>query len=258
MRRPWKTITVLSGTALVVAVCWPRSEPEYSGKTLSIWLRGFTSEDMASRLQSAEALRHIGTNAVPPLIARLHQPSYREEPRWRQQLRALLSKQSFFKITIPRPSDTHIEALAALDALGPMARDAVPVLENLLNDKPPDHRALMVLARIGQEALPTLRRALTNDEKAIRLGARVCLSAQQGHSEFLFPKSVEDAEFMRRNCEFNAYVLRASFEEYRSQHPEEFSPDGKLRPVLPTDFNSPTTFETNVVLPVFQSSPGYE
>ena len=249
---------VLSGIVLITAICWPHSQPHYQGKPLSVWLRGFESDNAKARWQSAEAVRHLGTNALPQLIAQLRQPVTRKESRWRQSLRTLLSKQSLIKITIPRPPDTRGEALAALDALGPIGKDAVPALEDLLHENPPDHRALIVLAGIGPEAIPTLTRALTNNEKAIRLGARVCLNAPKTHSSFLFPKSAEDAEFMRRSCEFNASVLRAAFEEYRAQHPEQFSPDGMPRPVLPPDFTSPELHETNALPPVLPTMPGYE
>lgn len=259
MRRwPLKTAFVLSGIVLLVAICWPQSEPHYQGKPLSVWLRGFESDNVKARGRSAEAVRQLGTNALPQLIAQLREPVSRGESRWRQCLRTLLSKQSFIKITIPRPPDTRIEALAALDALGPNAGGAVPALEDLLHDNPPEHRALLVLAGIGPEAIPALTRALTNNERAIQLGARVCLNARETRSSFLFPKSAEDAEFMRKSCAFNATVLRAAFEEYRAQHPEQVSPDGIPRPVLPPDFTSPELRETNALPPVLPTTSGYE
>ena len=245
--------------ALVLAVCWRQAEPRHQGKPLSFWLRGFESETMEARWQSAEALRQIGTNALPHLIAQLRQPVSRQEPRWRQTLRMFLSKQSLIKITVPRPPDRRVEALAALDALGPLAKTAVPDLEALLHESPPDHRAIMVLARIGPEALPALSRALTNDEKVIRQGAQVCLNLLQTHNEFLAPKNGEDAEFMRRGCQFNLMLLKAAFEDYRAQHPEQFTPEGMPRPTSPQDFALPEFPETNRVEAVLPGTPpGYE
>lgn len=254
-RRRVITVSIVGGLVLVLAMFWSRSEPHYQGKSLSFWLRGFESETMEARFQSADALRHIGTNALPQLLARLREPVLRQEPAWRQRLRAILSKQSFIKINIPRPADRRAEALAALDALGPAAKDAVPALGELLNQKPPDHRALIVLVGMGQEAIPTLTRALTNDEKVIRLGARVCLNMQQTRSAFLSQKTAEDAEFMRRTCEFNACILRAAFEDYRAQHPEQVSPDGTPRPSLPPDFTPPVFPETNRARAVLPQRP---
>src|SRR5262245_4261281 len=99
MRR-WrsKMIFALSGVVLFLAVSWPQSEPCYQGKGLSVWLRGFENDDAKARWESAEALRHIGTKALPHLITRLRQPGSRQEPQWRQRLRALAEKQSLIKI----------------------------------------------------------------------------------------------------------------------------------------------------------------
>jgi hypothetical protein len=245
--------------ALALVVCWRQSELRHQGKPLSFWLRGFESEMMEARWQSAEALRQIGTNALPQLIAQLRQPVSRQEPRWRQTLRTLLGKQSLIKIRVPRPPDRRVEALAALDALGPMAKAAVPDLEALLHENPPDHRAIMVLARIGPEALPALNRALTNDEKVIRHGARVCLNLVQTRSAFLSPRTAGDAEFMRKGCEFNLMLLKAAFEDYRAQHPEQFTLEGMPRPTLPQDFAPPEFPETNCAEAVLPGTPpGYE
>jgi hypothetical protein len=259
MRRwHWTALLVLGGIALALVVCRPPSEPVYGGRPLSFWLRGFESETMEGRWQSAEALRHIGTNAMPQLFATLREPVSRREPKWRQTLRALLDRQSLIRINVPRPPDRRAEALAALDALGPAAKDAVPDLEALLRETPPDPRALLVLARIGPEASPALTRALTNDEKVIRHGARVCLDLMQTNAAFLAPKTAEDAEFMRRHCQFNLMVIRSAFEEYRAQHPEEFSDEGMPRPVLPEDFVPPNLAETNRVEPAPPGMrPGY-
>jgi hypothetical protein len=260
MRRwRWKAVFGLGAIILILALCWPRAEPAYLGRPLSFWLQGFESDTMEARSQSAEAVRRIGTNALPPLIVLLHKPASRQEPLWRQWLRALLGKQSLVKIHVPRPPDVRTSALAALYALGPLAKDAAPALENLLHENPPDQRALIVLAGIGPEGIPPLTRALTNDEKVIRLGARVCLKTPQTRSTSPSPQAAEDAEFMRRTCEFNAGVLRAALEDYRAQHPGEFSPDGMPRPTLPPDFTPQDIPETDRAQPNSPPTPpGYE
>lgn len=249
-KRRWIVVLGLSVIALALAICVRQTEPRYQGKPLSAWLRGFESDSMEARWQSAEAVCHVGTNALPQLTSILRLPVARDEPKWRQTLRALLAKQSLINITLSRPPDRRVEALAALDALGPMAKAAVPDLEALLHESPTDHRALMVLARIGPEASAALTRALTNQEKVIRQGAQVCLNLLQTHNESLAPKPGEDAEFMRRGCQFNLMLLRAAFEEYRVQHPEQFTPDGMPKPVLPEDFVPPEIPKTNRMMPI--------
>jgi hypothetical protein len=248
MRRRWKlVIAVLSGIALVLALVWPQGGPVYQGRSLRVWLKGFDAKTPESRWRSAEAVRHMGTNAVPLLISQLaHKRG--PEPRWKYELRALLSRQSVVKVDLFRPRDERGEALAALDALGPNAKAALPAIEKLLGERPADHRALLVLAGIGPEAIPTLTRALTNDENVIRLGARSCLDMMRSHSEILFPKTPEDSEFIRRTSLFNVMLVRASFEVYKSQHPEQFLPesiDSKPPPTLPPGFAPPEVSSTN-------------
>jgi len=242
-------IAVLGGILLVVAAGWAHREPVYQGRPLSVWLRGFDGETAEARWRSAEAFRHMGPGVVPRLTSRLSHARPGPEPKWRQWIRELLSRQSVVKI-------------AALDALGPDARAAVPALEGLLHQSPPDHRALIVLARIGPEAVSVLNRALTNDTRVIRMGARVCLDGMRSHSDLVFPKTPEDADFMRRSCEFNLKMLQSAFQEYRSQHPEQFLPDSiDSRPPsrLPPDFVAPATARTNRrAAALLEPRPGYE
>jgi len=218
-------IALLCGILLVVAVGWAQRGPFYQGRSLRAWLRGFDGETGEARRRSAEAIGHMGPGVVPRLIPQLAHARPGPEPKWKQWVRDLVSRQSVVKIAPFRRIDERCEALAALDALGPDARAAVPALEGLLHEKPPDHRALIVLARIGPDAVPVLNRALTNDERVIRMGARACLDAMRSHSDLMFPKTPEDAEFMRRTCKFNLLVLQGAFREYKAQHPEEVLPD---------------------------------
>lgn len=244
-RRSWIAVCVLCGIVLLAAVCWPRPEPHYQGRPLSDWLRGFESDTLEARWQSAEAVRHIGTNALPLLITRLqHQPPL-QEPQWKQKLRVWLSKQSLITINLPRPASVRRETLAALDALGPSAKAAIPAVEKLLHENPPDPQAVLVLARLGPDAVPALTRALTNDEKAIRLGARACLEMLASDSAILYPTTAEEADFARRTCQFNLAVLKGALEDYKAQHPEAFSSDGMPRPSLPPDFIPPEMARTN-------------
>ena len=251
-RRSWIAFLGVCGIALLVATGWHRREPEYQARPLSVWLRGFESEVPSARWQSAEAVRHIGTNALPWLIARLEHKPITQASRWGETLCAWLSDHSVINITLPRPADERFEALAALDALGPNAKDAIPAVEKLLNETPPDPRAPLVLARFGPDAVAVLTRALTNDEKIVRSGSRVCLDMLRNQSEILFPRTAQDAEFARRTCEFNLRLVRAAFEDYKAMNPAQFSSDGMRRPSLPPGYNPmkmPGTNEPKTTLP---------
>jgi len=220
-RRSRIVLLVFCSVAVVATVCClvlPR-EPAYAGQSLSSWLRGFEGDTREARTQAAEAVQHIGTNGLPILVAMLRDPGPKNEAGWRRLLRNLLSKQSLITVNIPRPPNPRSQALAALDALGPVGKDAVPQVEKLLAETPPDPRALLVLARMGPSGVPPLTRALTNNERAIRFGARACLNAIEAKSELVYPQDPE-ADFLRRNCELNLAVLQAALLEYKRDHPE--------------------------------------
>src|SRR5262245_12996976 len=77
--------------AIAVVILWPREkEPEYQGKTLTEWLDiyeggviGYIKDP--ERQEAADALRNIGTNALPWLIKWISN----ESPNWRRKLSAL-------------------------------------------------------------------------------------------------------------------------------------------------------------------------
>ena len=256
MRRShWITASVVVGIALLFTIYGQRSEPSYHEKPLTFWLKGFESDLPQTRWQSAEAVRHIGTNGLPLIVQMLEKKPLSQEPWWRQKVRPVLS---FVKINLPRPAIERREALAALDALGPTAKDAVPALEKLLHQNPPDPQAVLVLGRLGPDGVPALTRALTNEEKIIRYGARACLNMQRSYSEVVFPTTPQNAEFMRRTCEFNLAILKIATENYRREHPEDFLPDGMPQPNLPPDFIPPKIAGTNASIALPETRPGYE
>lgn len=220
-RRWWVTIVLLCVLSVTLAVLWPRRAPMYEGKSLDAWLRDFDGGLPGPSWQAAEAVRHMGTNAVPILIAKVSHRQQNPEPAWHWRLRQLLGWQSVVKVR-EWNHDRH-EALAALDALGPDAKAAVPALEKLLAENPPDQRAQIVLARIGPAAIPALSSELTNEQRVIRFGARLCMDMMQSNSPILSPKTPNEAEFRRRGTKFNLLLLGAAWEEYRAQHPQQLT-----------------------------------
>jgi hypothetical protein len=228
-RRKLIAVVLLALAAVVACVfVLPDREPAWQGKTLGAWLRDFDADKPESRVSAAEALRQIGTNAVPLIIQRLQHPGPRSPSTilaLKLKLSELLSKQSLVKIQFRPGATPRHQALTAIDALGPAAANALPALTKLLHEKPPDSRAPYVIARIGPEGLPLLRQALTNENSIVRTEARVCLEIFNSHSEVLFPgDGIDVASFDRRICEFNLQMVRAAFKEYNRQHPEKLLP----------------------------------
>jgi hypothetical protein len=207
------------------------NEPSYQGRQLSEWLRDFDNYNQPPENQAmaAEAMGHIGSQAVPFLVECLGQS---QSKRYQLELQKWRVKQSANESPSDRPSNPRHEAMAGLDALGSLASDALPALEKLLRQDPPDLGALYVATRIGPAGVPLLTKSLTNEVKAVRLSARVCLDMMSSHSEVLYPKipiGPAAPSFDRRIVEFNLKVLQAAFQEYGKEHPE-------LK--FPTNFNS--------------------
>jgi hypothetical protein len=202
------------------------NEPSYQGRLLSEWLGDFDTRNYQPKKQAvaADAIRHIGSQAVPFIVDRL------SEVRWKQftfEMQKWRDKEEAAAYPINRPANPRHDAFAGLDALGSVASDALPTLEKLVQQDPPDLQALYVIARIGPAGLPFLTESLTNQVKAIRLAAKVCLDMMNSHSEMLYPQISAGPEahgFDRRLVKFNLEITRAAYLEYCIQHPEMNSP----------------------------------
>ncbi len=235
MSKAHKVGIAFVGAGLLISLgtylAWPR-EPSYLGRGLSAWVRDLGADQTERRAAAAAAVKQIGPQAVPFLVQRLGPPRYarRRESwlaRWKWMAFAWLNAHTKIKISGGRYSDPRQQALAGLDALGPGAKEALPALEKLLRERPPDPRAVYVVARIGPVGLPLLASALTNEERVVRLAARLCLEMIKTHSSLLYGEvgsGPEAATFERRLCQFNVLTIQSAFREYRSQHPEEALP----------------------------------
>ena len=177
---------------------------------------------------AVDALRHIGTPAVPFLIDCLSEARMEQFKLAAQKWR---SRQESAVFQVPHPPSPRYEALAGLDALGSAAVSALPALEKLLHENPPDPEALYVATRMGSESIPLLTRSLNNQNKLIRLEAGVCLDMMKSHSKVLYPQvPVGSAvpSFDRRICEFHLELLKAAAKVYEVEHPESVLPDQEL------------------------------
>jgi hypothetical protein len=248
-RRKLITVVLFALAALVVCVLvFQNREPAWQGRTLGAWLRDFDADRPETRASAADAIRQIGTNALPFILQRLQH----RDPGSRSTIFALklklfelLNKQSLVKIQFRLGASPRHQALAAIDALGLLATNALPALEKLLHESPPDPRVPYVIARIGPEGLPLLRQALTNENRIFRTEARVCLEMFNSRSIVLFPGDAMDAAgFDQRICEFNLQMLHDGFKEYQRQHPEKRLPkditDMPPPSELPPGFHSPS------------------
>jgi hypothetical protein len=186
---------VLALFALVgigVVAFWPgEREPEYNGKKLSEWLRayelGYSNESdrrLVERDQAAaaDAIQHIGTNALPWLLKRI---AY-NPPAWKQ-------KMAPFTARIPSRMLAHWytegerlgwDALQGFRVLGSRAAPAVPELAQMIKngtrrgvgrDWP-----MNALSYIGRDGFPALLAALGNPKTEFQAAMCICEMAEHG------------------------------------------------------------------------------
>ena len=108
-------------------------EPDYQGRPLTFWLAGYDEANYLlahpggpsppTRGQADEAIRQIGTNAIPLLLGMLQQ----HESKTKVAIMRLLQRQNFIKFRFALESQDY-KAYCGFTALGIAASNAVPRL----------------------------------------------------------------------------------------------------------------------------------
>lgn len=198
-RRIWTAILVLAVACVVAWQILPSrdSEPVYKGKRLSEWLsaaiNSFHPDTLAynppnpSEIQADEAVRHIGTNAIPTLLEMIQETDSPLKLKWI----ALMRKQHFFKP--PQEAfNRNLQAIYAFKTLGSTASNAVPDLVRIYRGNlSPDSQVfiLAALGRIGPPAAPKttpiLLDGLTNGD--LRMTALYVIGEIHGQPEVFVP-----------------------------------------------------------------------
>jgi hypothetical protein len=160
----------------------PRKEPTYQGKTLTQWLKRLYNDDQVdgissgalpsftpAQIEAAEAIRAIGTNALPLLMEDIH--SHPSEGALRFRLLRLLHMHdlgmsfgtTYLSSDITSQDRIRWRAAQGLSALGPLAKSAVPELTRLLFTNyfhSSIKEAAYALAGIGPEGIVVLTNAI--------------------------------------------------------------------------------------------------
>lgn len=162
----------LALTALLVVAWLCFREPRAGGEPLSYWLRlgagPATFEDIVPRNpQSEVAIREIGSQAIPILLAKLQAL----DPPWKDPLHHWLNKQDFVRIDFTWGHEEQQQALYGFTVLGSNAIAALPALEIMFTNPATAWNAGQAMREIGWPALPALRQGFTNAAHDIRLAA---------------------------------------------------------------------------------------
>ena len=165
------------------------TEPEYQGKKLSAWLWELEiTPDTVSPAwkESVDAIRAMGTNSLPWLLARLQGQDSRLKlgtVGWVQETLGIDLEDSLANVQKRR-------ALTAFHVLGRTAEPAIPKLTTLLSnaDLETAASALTALAEIGgPQTIPPLLAALTNGNPRVSVPAAATLGSLRSRARLAVP-----------------------------------------------------------------------
>jgi hypothetical protein len=164
-------ILTLLGCALLYASFVPR-EPVYHGRSLSSWLNELSRSFDQGGGQSAEAIRSIGTNALPRIIIALRT----RDTKTKVKLSELFRRLNLIKFPFSMAHERRDEALKALMILGADAKIAIPELSGMLDNPELSPIAANALFAIGTNSIPALAAACGHTNLSVRAHVAFVLS----------------------------------------------------------------------------------
>jgi hypothetical protein len=178
----------------IVCLASPR-EPTYRGKTLSEWIAPFCRQtakgldapggpEHFEELQPVrQAVKEMGSNAVPFLIARLNH----RESGLRKKMRQLLEKQPYGAFRLSNPYALKIRAIRALAILGSDAQPAIPILAGQLADVALSEHSVYALSEMGAYGMRALVEQYTNVPGRQRIRIALILISPTSMTEVRIP-----------------------------------------------------------------------
>ncbi|MDB6068147.1 MAG: putative lyase [Pedosphaera sp.] len=186
-------VAVVGGIGWVV---WRSREPVYQGKRLSEWLQRYDNPfpvyHSAYFHEADEAVRHIGTNAIPTLLRKLRAKDF----PFAGQLLALSRKQHIFNFNYTSAATQWQEGYLGFRALGAEGREVVPELlamyENKsLGEKAYIARSLGAIGPAARAAVPALVRGLADMNRNSDYLAAIALGEINSEPELAVPALVK-------------------------------------------------------------------
>ncbi len=171
---------------------WPPREPSYAGKSLGYWLRqDFWSIRVGKgpSPEAEDAVRKIGTNALPTLIQMLRA----RDSRLKLALMKWSAKQSLINFQFNSSWERRSQGQVGYLILGPAAAQQVPELIQILaHDNLPGARqgSADALGRIGPQSKPAasvLLHAATDQDKLVRNNSLIALTTIDAEPALVVP-----------------------------------------------------------------------
>lgn len=215
------------------AFFWQASRPRqpvFEGRTLTSWLDHHVASSAASPpydspgwKKADEALRSIGTNAIPTLLDMIRA---KDPPQFMLTLLELARRQHWMRINYRYASSRNEEAEYAFEVLRTNAVSAVPELIKIYeeNVSPSSQRcAALALGHIGrgaQAALPALIQHFTHTNGDVRFYAVSAVMSIGGEPGVVIPALTSALKDPNVNVRWNALVGLSHF-------------GGRARPAVP-------------------------
>jgi hypothetical protein len=158
-------LACLTAIAAIVALARYDPQPRYMGRLLSEWLHdAFAASGSPENIQPEQAVRTIGTNAIPWFVNWINY----ERGSWQRTARSVLSpslSRSFLGEIISEETleEKSVLAVIGFSFLGTNAAPAIPELSAMMRDSTRPQtarRCVLALGHIGGPALPVLAQAL--------------------------------------------------------------------------------------------------
>ena len=183
---------------LLVNAVWHPFEPRCQGKRLSAWAKDILNwelwedsdaqqwrEAQVKRDEAFEAIRHIGTKALPLALKYCRA----KDSALKEKLKDWANRQKVFEVHLLDDTDYQRMGVKIFEALGPVAKPAIPSLIKLFQEKDEGvfGAAGAALHAIGPAVVPPLIAALTNANERVRLGAAMTLGAFEAQARTAVP-----------------------------------------------------------------------
>ncbi len=181
------TLLVVVIAGVVIYSSGPK-EPSYNGRSLSYWLDEWGKSYNDRTNPATVAIREIGSNGVPILLARLSEDeSPGERKFWQFAGKVLPDELNPMNRNITRA----VTAAEAMNLVGVEARSAFPKLTNLLTMRSHRLTAAIGLAGIGHEGIAVLLESLTNRDWIVRQNAAFALGEAGSDYDKVVPALIE-------------------------------------------------------------------
>ena len=196
-------LAVLAAVLLAVAVwqCLRSGEPSYQGRTLTAWLVDYlgaddpfpiTEEKKATMQRAGDAIRDMGTNAVPHLIKMVNA----KDSTLTRIITIIAQHQSMVRVNLRTEKEKRQMAVFGFYALGAKGKSAVPALVELLNSQDQDVRlsAADCLGNIGPDAkaaVPLLLPYLNSTNRIVAWDTTLNLGRIHMEPELVVPVLVQ-------------------------------------------------------------------